>query len=375
MLQASTEEDYVEASRLKNERNEAKKSAIKALSEAEQSMYMDEKSNLNELSLSSISGVNPSFQISPSEKSYHEVQSESKDKEHGKLKKSLVIETGIEEEEEELEQFEYDNHGVTHSKQDESSVDDSSIEDEANALEGVENYTELPIPEKINMNECDMTPDQIGKIEKVIGDYRTRCFLSKNWILREAALVKICMILRELGKDMKNNNNNNDSFGQNETYKVFCTIIERAVSDRIVQVYISSLLLLDENIAIIEKDSNMNKKNVVTLISTTTSILVTKLGDSKQKVVDGAETALMSLALSPCVGPCYVCNCILKIKSERNAKVGKSLCTRLNFLQKIVMEFWEEVGNFEKIMDFIKGTRKSKILPLSCFYQIFLLQL
>ena len=56
-----------------------------------------------------------------------------------------------------------------------------------------------------------------------------------------------------------------------------------------------------------------------------------------------------------------------KKSGVKNIKMGKSLCTRLNFLKKIVMEFREEVGNFEKLMDFLKGKGKLKILLLSCY--------
>lgn len=226
-------------------------------------------------------------------------------------------------------------------------------------LKGVPEYENLPYPEDLHDAEGGLaislsssssivSTDSILKIEAILGRYRTKCFLSKNWALREAALIKLSMILPDVVEKYKS-----DYVVEHEWLDTFlrslCIILERAIDDKIVQVYLTGLILLDDCICVIEK-FQMSQKVVISLLSNTVLNLVDKLSSSNQKVVEGAETALMSLALFEGVGPTYIGSQIMK----RTSSKGKLLSSKFRILRDMIHEFDEDAPSGQKIMDFVK---------------------
>eukprot|EP00957_Ditylum_brightwellii_P102935 7845115-Ditylum_brightwellii.AAC.1 len=97
--------------------------------------------------------------------------------------------------------------------------------DNDHPLEGVPGFYDLPSPEEINDEGGDLPPEFIVNVESIIGRYRAKCFFSKNWLLREAALNKTSLLLNEIRNEI-----------EMERYaRVLCSMIERAVDDRVVQ--------------------------------------------------------------------------------------------------------------------------------------------
>lgn len=147
-----------------------------------------------------------------------------------------------------------------------SSHNDEFEEDGEHPLEGVPNHESLPHPEDIHQNDGILginltssnsltSTDSIGKIESILGRYRMRCFLSKSWSLREAALLKLSLILSSAIEAYKEESLTTgtgrdwwDSFSRS-----ICIILERAIDDKIVQVFLTGLLLLDGCLDKIEK--------------------------------------------------------------------------------------------------------------------------
>ena len=229
-------------------------------------------------------------------------------------------------------------------------------------LEGVPGFEDLPAPEEIkkieqglstsfNQNTSHTSTDSIHKIEALLGEYCTRCLLSKNWSLREAAILKLCMKLKEVTENIK-------SAVTADWWEPFsrgiCLILERAIEDRIVQVFLTGLILLDD--CVTEFEVNLaSQKDTISLLGNVIMKLVGKLGDSNPKVVEGSETALMSLALSKLIGPMHIGSQVIKLMSVADQKAVKSVTKRCEFLRGLLEEFGPEAPSLKKHLEFIKS--------------------
>jgi hypothetical protein len=274
MRHAAESEKYVEASQLKAKRDNARGIVMDSLHKAEtdieglvaiydESSYCQqrfseintESNKLEDLSLSTIHRVieedpsvamtmtGRSFQINPDDRpiiSKH-------DSSHQSIEDRFSDDYG-----------DLDQKGSSHN--------DEFEEDGEHPLEGVPNHESLPHPEDIHQNDGILgisltssnsltSTDSIGKIESILGRYRMRCFLSKNWSLREAALLKLSLILSSTIEAYKEESLTTgtgrdwwDSFSRS-----ICIILERAIDDKIVQVFLTGLLLLDDCLDEIEK--------------------------------------------------------------------------------------------------------------------------
>lgn len=213
------------------------------------------------------------------------------------------------------------------------------LESGEHPLEGVPGFQDLPIPEEII--DTRISSEVLMRIEAVLGLYRTKCFFSRNWSLRDAALTKLSLILYT-----------NDIEGSAPT---LCLILERAVNDCVVQVFLTGLLLLDECLAEFEK-LKMPQKSVIPMVEKVAIALVGKLSDNKPKVSDGAASALLSLASSQCIGPTYIGNLALKAMRPQDSKAGRAVCARLKFLEKLIEEYGDEAVRTERVVHFIKSS-------------------
>lgn len=361
MKEAANKEEYVEAAKWKAKRDSSRKDLEAALSRAEEVVASHNlvqvdfnpsiiNSNLNDLSLSTIrrsedDDVSSIAMTTTATRSFpfddrpivqrkdpyynsmdmtvhHEVSSTSTEKDNG---------------EDDIDYFENGQH----------------------PLEGVPDFLNLPKPEEnlihqgtsktINALASHASSDSISKIEGILGPYRTRCFLSKNWALREAAVLKLRMMFPELVSTEQSPNtelNWWDYFSRG-----MCIIIERCLEDKVVQVFLTGCIVLDDFIQETTKLS-LSQKEALSLFGNLINILDSKLGNSNTKVAEAAETLLMSFALTESVGPSYVGSQVLK-NSELDSKTVKSICRRCLFLKQLVHEF-ELLGTpSEKIVEFI----------------------
>lgn len=204
-------------------------------------------------------------------------------------------------------------------------------------LLGVENAEELPAPEELS-NNSTVPLDFVQKCQEMLGSYRTKCFFSKNWMLREAALAKITLLLPCLCSKT------DDDFPE-----VMCNIIEVGVDDKNMQVYLAALVLLDELVLRFEL-MELSQDRTISLFSRCVTNLLSKLADSKQKVVESAELALLCMASSCCIGKNYIIRAATKrIRSKENIG-GPSMKARLCFLDNLAAEFahaeWKRIVHF-----------------------------
>jgi hypothetical protein len=164
--------------------------------------------------------------------------------------------------------------------------------------------------------------------------------------LREAALAKISLLLPELFSSVSAD----DCAGMANT---LTQVISRSIDDKNVQVYQSALILLDESLLQFEWNE-MSEAKVTLLLSKVMTELLSKLADSKQKVVDSAELSLLALAHSTCVDFDYICNVATKKVRTADSKGGRTVKARLQFLENLIAEFDEKVP-WNRVIDFAKG--------------------
>jgi len=201
-------------------------------------------------------------------------------------------------------------------------------DEDTHPLKGVSDYMVLPAPEAINVEGGGIATDTIARIESLVGTYLTRCFFSRNYSLREAALTKLSLMLPDMGQQLHDDEiyarpeeaivGSSPRSHRNNYLRTVCIMLERALGDRVIPVFVASLLLLDDCISEFEQ-SGMTSKEVLSHLSVITPSLVSHLGDTKNKVVEGAETALLSMALSKCIGPAYIAHLLTKQTTEMRA--------------------------------------------------------
>jgi len=324
MKQAALDEDYVQASRLKAERDERRDAAKAALVEVEQ-QFAGNIENAANLSISTIK--DQSFLSERSLRSKKEDQENSYNTDDEVSTDTTSSSTGGEDSSD-------DNGSTSHSG---SSAND-------HPLAGVDGAEELPSPEDI---ETNAPTDLVHKIESMFGSYRAKCFFSKNWSLREACLAKMTLMIPEICSA--------GSTGGADISEIIFSIIESSNSDKNVQVNLSGLILLDEALLQLETTS----KAPISMTPQLSRILVdlfSKMADNSKKVADSAEISLLALAHSSTVDVSYVALLATKRVRSKEAKGGRTVRARLQFLENLSAEFGVDVA-WKKIIDFAKVSK------------------
>ena len=134
---------------------------------------------------------------------------------------------------------------------------------------------------------------------------------------------------------------------------VLCSIVEMGIEDKNVQVYLESLILLDETIEQLEF-LKVPQSKATPLVSRIVVSLLSKLADSKSKVVDSAELALLSMANSTCIDKTSIVNAACKRVRSKENKGGRTVKSRLTFLENMAAEFGQEVS-WKRSVEFTKN--------------------
>jgi len=164
MKEAAAEEEYSLASKFKADRDSLRLQATSALDEVQQQFI----GRIDELSISTIK-----------DESFISTQLQSAKKTTPNKKSSFLETSSIASRttsSSSTEEEESQSHNLSRSNA------SSSQGPRLHPLSGVDNAEELPCPEEIT----DASPDLVHKAEDLFQSYRTKCFFSKNWNLREA---------------------------------------------------------------------------------------------------------------------------------------------------------------------------------------------
>lgn len=198
-----------------------------------------------------------------------------------------------------------------------------------NALSSVPNAAELPVPEPF---ASDMGGDtDIAAVIALLGDYRARCLFSKNWALREAALAKTRILLHK------------DNWERFEDLEQLCDVAQLGVHDKIAQVYLTALALLDD-VAHKFAARGFKRTEAFPALEPALAAVVTKLGDNQPRLRDKAVDALTSLSRCRVVGADRVAEKVMRSLDKRRPPHNKwrPIATRLEFLKCLACEFGVE---------------------------------
>ncbi|KAJ8608429.1 hypothetical protein CTAYLR_010332 [Chrysophaeum taylorii] len=224
-----------------------------------------------------------------------------------------VVEPPPEEEEEEEEE-------IPQQQQQEAEEEAPSLEERREALSGVETQTELPEPEPLSQ--------EASEIVSAIGEYRTRCLLSKNWLLRDAAIAKLGLMIRS---------------GEIRDVETVTGIAKVGIDDKIPQVSLSSMGLA---VAAARAQPSQRLEPLV-------RVLVAKLADNQPRARDKALESLEELAAGP-VGASSLAS-VLVVLDKRHLINHKwrPIAARLRLLRKLVPEgiALEPIFNFVRVHD------------------------
>ncbi len=310
MYKSAVNEDYASAARLKSERDLKRVQAMLALEEVERQFLgrSDEMAGdpiLNDMSLASHSMKN----FSPQRV-------------------------------DDIESSTIASHIKSGKASEEESHNKCSCVGGIHPLLGVQDAEELPAPEELSNNGA-FSSDFVQKCEEILGCYRTKCFFSKNWMLREAALAKITLLVPDLIRS-----NTTDIVAE-----LMFNIVEVSIDDKNLQVYLAALVLLDELILQIEL-TEPSHAGIASHVSRIASNLLSKLADLKQKIVDSAELGLLCMASSYSIDHSPITKAATKRIRSKESKGGRTIKARLRFLDNLAVEFGSDV-EWKRIVHFV----------------------
>jgi len=345
MYQAAKEEDFIRASQLKDHRNQVREALLEAL-EDEGDFGSDYSLTTGSHSMEDISLSTMSIEEPPQSSSTACITIDRSDAEKDVRRNDFGSDTKSYPSGSPETNVNYKGEKSCTNNIDTNSEDGSTQIKAAreHPLYGIPGHEDLPLPEEVSFEDGHVSPDALQKVESLIGTYLAKCFFSRHWSLREAAIQKTSIILPSLRNQMTTE----------QIYRGLLVVTERALEDRIVQVVLTALVFVDNVITEFEKGGMMPRESV-SLLTPIIINLIGKLGDSKPKVVDTAEKALMSFALSTCIGPSHIAQTLVRTTNLKDMKGGKSLVTRFVLLRQLMDGFdLQEGPSTERLLEFIR---------------------
>jgi len=195
------------------------------------------------------------------------------------------------------------------------------------ALSGLPNVAELPAPKAFVTTDIVADAD-FSAISVFLGEYRACCLMSKNWALREAALAKTRLLVSE------------GCWVRSEDLAYLCSIAQLGIQDKVAQVYLTALALLED---VIHKFSSRDFKcaDMLTAMEPALDAIVSKLGDNQARLREKAVDALTSLSYCRVVGPRRIAAKVMHSLGKKRPPHNKwrPLATRLELLTRLAREF------------------------------------
>lgn len=192
-------------------------------------------------------------------------------------------------------------------------------------FEGLSNMNDLPPPEQFNAKAREVT--DLSKVIDLIGEYRSRAlFSTKSIPLREACLLKTRRMLED--GDFQS------SPGYSAAIPALMSIIRVGADDRISQVYLSALSLLDTLLPYF-KSEGFPKSEFAHLLEPVVATLVEKLNDGTTKIRESAMRMLKSLIGTTVVGPSVIAAQCLRLPGKQKT-AWRPVCNRLQLILEII---------------------------------------
>lgn len=197
-------------------------------------------------------------------------------------------------------------------------------------LRGVPNVEDLSSPEPLSAQ----VEKEAGLPLHLFGDYITRCIYSKSWNLRDAALQKLALDLRDGAYDAGSD--------PHQSLQGYATILRRSVPDKNVQVFLSSASVLQ---AVCQQllggggaAPQLRRNEAQAAIDPLLHGLVDRLGDTNVRVEKTARDALLDFARCPTLGAQFTTQYLLKPPQKKTVH-ARVYSSRLQALTALVTEF------------------------------------
>lgn len=187
-------------------------------------------------------------------------------------------------------------------------------------LKGIPNTETLADPEPINVSFIKETQP----LNDMWGEYIVRCIYSKSWNLREAAYAKIDLELNQKKQPISV-----------EHLRCLMGILKRAASDRIAQVFLTSVQLLHSTL---EGIKGLRKSEVQPLFDSFIPLLVERGGDTNARCSTAANDSLLSLAKCQQLGATFASQYLLRPVKKKNVP-ARVYVNRMKLLNYLVSEF------------------------------------
>lgn len=201
---------------------------------------------------------------------------------------------------------------------------------------GIENAHDLPAPEPLSA----AAEKEAGKLIELFGEYITRAYYSREWHLREAAVLKMALDIQQGTVGQQTNSH----VTRNDILTSMANVLANTMArDRITNVFIASTTkLLNATInACIDNQTYsgpvIRKPELMTVFEPVILGLVEKLGDNTPKVRETALHAIVELSAPEILGALHlVTNFLLRKPGKKQASNLRGLQSRLEALTIII---------------------------------------
>jgi len=167
---------------------------------------------------------------------------------------------------------------------------------------------------------------------QLFGDYITRCIYSKTWNLRDAAMQKLAMDLREgvrAGDE------------PNQLLQGYAATLKRTIADKNVQVSLSSGGLLQAVAQVLLQSGRIRRNEVQSTLDSIMPLLADRLGEANARVDKTARDALLNFARCQHVGAAFTAQYLLKSPKKKSGAAvhARVYSSRLQVLTALASDF------------------------------------
>ena len=190
------------------------------------------------------------------------------------------------------------------------------------ALDGISGLEELPEADEIPI----AMKTEAAELAQVFHDYLVRCLYSAHVRLRTAALAK-------LEHDLEGERFDLDDIQQ---FSKLCSVIRDTSTDKVANVYISSVRLLETVVDRVSKSTVLERHSVLENIEGIIPAIVEKLGDNGARVRESSCNLLIQLAQSDFVGPSVIAGFLIKHSRPGKTMLWRPLLARLRLTKELI---------------------------------------
>jgi len=238
-------------------------------------------------------------------------------------------------------------------------------------LEGVPNAEDLPPPDPLPAGALVGDGNELMDLVRLLGEpngdaqgeYLVRCLLSKAWSLREAAVSKAKLALVGLG---------DGHLTPQALYPGLCKLLLLGVEDKIAQVFLTALQLLEECCVLFSGwPKGAWQRDLQHKLDGVAHCLVLKLGDNQPRVREAAFDALLALAACPPVGCEFVVkSATRKLPLRQTGKVWRPLACRLQLLRDLADDYGVGPGSGLSVEAAMQFAFKDNEAPQHTFQEV-----